>query len=168
MKKDWNVLIGERVAPFGMRGDVKVVPYTDFPDHFQSLDEVCVGDGGADSGMRRIEKARPHKRILVVKFVGINSIDAAETLRGAKIFIRESDLLPLEEGEYYIHDIVGLRVFSTEGEDFGEVKEVLRAPGNDVYVTKQVMIPAAREFVLNIDLCEKKMLVKWIRESDEN
>lgn len=164
-EKDWNVLIGEIVASFGLKGEVKVVPHTDFPDHFQVLERVCVGEEGA---MRRIERARPHKRLVVIKFAGIDDIDAAEALRGSKIFIRESDLVPLEDGEYYIHDIIGLRVFSTEGEYLGEVKEVLKAPGNDVYVTEQLMIPAAREFILEIDLSDRKMLVRWTGDSNED
>jgi len=156
-----DIVIGKIVAPFGRKGEAKVVPFTDFPERFKELGEVYVGSEAA-GGMRSIQGARLHKGSVLIKFEGIDNITAAEALRGAEIRIRESDLLPLEEGTYYIHDLIGLDVLTTEGENLGKVKEVLTGPAQDVYVTERAMIPAVKEFVVSIDLQKKQIVVNPI------
>jgi len=159
---DWDVVIGEIVSPFGRRGEVKVRPETDSPERFDELEEVCVGRGKAGGRVFEIEAVRHHKRAVLIKFAGIDDISAAETLRGSEVRIRESEVAPLEEDEYYVHDIIGLDVVTTEGESLGKVREIVRSPANDVYVTERAMIPAVKEFVVSIDLREKKMVVRPI------
>jgi len=157
----WDVVIGKIVAPFGLRGEVKVFPFTDFPERFEELGEVCVG--GDDTGeVRRIRRARLHKGTVLVQFEGIDDIDAAEGLRGQEVRIRESDLAPLEEGSYYIHDLIGMEVLTTEGESLGKVNQVLTGPANDVYVTDRAMIPAVKEFVKSVDLQKRQITVEPI------
>lgn len=153
-----DVVIGKIVAPFGLKGEVKVVPFTDFPERFKERGEVYVGSEAAGR-MRPIESARSHKGSILIKFEGIDDITAAENLRGAEIRIRECDLVPLEEGSYYIHDLIGLDVLTTEGEDLGKVTEVLTGPAQDVYVTERAMIPAVKEFVVSIDLQKRQIVV---------
>ena len=160
MDDEWNVVIGEVLSPFGRKGEVKVRPQTDFPEHFERLNEVYVGKEKVGGRLLKIEKAWRHKRAIVVKFAGFDDISTAETLRGSEIRIRESELMPLAEGEYYVHDIVGLDVVTTEGEHLGKVREVLHSPANDVYITDRAMIPAVREFVVSIDLREKRIVVR--------
>jgi len=160
---DYNVIIGEVASPFGLRGEVKVRPVTDFPEHFGGLKEVYVGKGSPPrrSGrILKIESARPHKGAVIVKFAGIDDVSAAEALRGMELRISESELMPLEEDEYYIHDIIGLDVETTEGEHLGRVKEILRTPAHDVYITDRAMIPAVKEFIASIDLDRKKMVIR--------
>ncbi len=99
---------------------------------------------------------------LLVKFKGIDDISQAEAIRNMDICIPEAELLPLEEGEYYIDDLLGLQVVTTEGEDMGKVEDVLQSPANDVYVTDRAMIPAVKDIVVKIDLDEKKIIVKPI------
>ncbi|MDI6827349.1 MAG: ribosome maturation factor RimM [Armatimonadota bacterium] len=160
-KDEWNVLIGEVVAPFGRVGEVKVLPYTDYPEHFLELKEVRAQRGKEGKNLR-IESARPHKNLIVVKFEGFDNISAAEQLRGAKLYIREEDLVPLGKDEYYVHDVIGLEVVTPEGKNLGKVKEVIRGVANDVYVTERAMIPAVKEFVVSIDLRKKRMVVRPI------
>lgn len=157
---EWNVTVGEVLTTFGHRGEVKVRPETDSPEHFQKLEQVRLVGGEADGRMLRIEKARLHKRAVIIKFAGIDDMSAAETLRGAEIRVRESQLMPLERDQYYIHDIIGLDVITTDGRRLGKIKEVIRSPANDVYVTDRAMIPAVKEFVVSIDLQEKRMVVR--------
>lgn len=154
-----DVVIGEIVASFGLKGEVKVLPHTDFPERFERLGEVFVAGEGAPGRMMKIEGVRPHKGCLLVKFAGVNDISGAEMLRGAKLRIQESELLPLDENEYYVHDIVGLEVVTTDGESLGTIKEVLRSPANDVYVTDRAMIPAVKKYVRSIDLNAKRIIV---------
>jgi 16S rRNA processing protein RimM len=158
----WRVTIGEIVSPFGRKGEVKVRPLTDFPERFQELDEVCVAHDRDESRVLRIERAWLHKGSVIVKLAGFEDISAAETLRGARILIPESEVMPLPEDEYYVHQIIGLDVFTTEGEYLGKVTQVLRTPAHDVYVTDRAMIPAVKEFVRDISLAEKKIVVRRI------
>lgn len=155
-----DVVIGEIVATFGRRGEVKVLPHTDFHERFERLKDVYTNKGETGGRVLRIENVRYHKGAVLIKFAGIDDISAAEALRGAKIYIRESELMPLAEDEYYVHDILGLDVVTTEGERLGKVRQILRSPANDVYVTDRAMIPAVKEFVVSIDLCAKKMIVR--------
>jgi 16S rRNA processing protein RimM len=158
---DWTVVIGEIVSPFGLRGEVKVLPQTDFPERFEEIEEALVGKGAGGRQMK-IEKVRFHKGLVLVKFAGVDDISTAELLRGMQVRIKESEQPPLEENEYYIHDIIGLDVVTTEGKDLGKVTEVLQSPANDVYITDRAMIPAVKEFVVSIDLDQKKMVVKAV------
>lgn len=152
-----DIVIGEIVAPFGRKGEVKIVPQTDFPERFLELDKMRVDDGEMD-----VEGVRFHKGMALVKFEGIEDISAAEDLRGKKILISESELSPLEEDEYYIHDIVGMEALTTEGESLGRIREVLRSPANDVYVTDRAMIPAVKEYVVSIDIPGGKIVVRSV------
>ena len=152
-----DIVIGEIVAPFGRKGEVKIVPQTDFPERFLDLDKMRVDDREMD-----VEGVRFHKGMALVKFEGIEDISAAEDLRGKKILISESELSPLEEDEYYIHDIVGMEAFTTEGESLGRIREVLRSPANDVYVTDRAMIPAVKEYVVSIDIPGGKIVVRSV------
>lgn len=156
-----DIVIGKIVASFGRKGEAKVVPFTDFPERFKELGEVYVGSEAAGR-MRPIEGVRLHKGSVLIKFEGVDDIGAAEALRGAEIRIRESDLMPLEEGTYYIHDLIGVDVLTTEGENLGKIQEVLTGPAQDVYVTERAMIPAVKEFVVSVDLQKRQIVVKPI------
>lgn len=156
-----EIVIGEITSPFGRKGEVKVLLLTDYPERFEKLEQVYVklGQGGR---VLHVEKVWYHKKGLIIKFVGIDDISSADALRGGTISIREADLMPLDEDEFYIHDIIGLEVVTTEGESLGRVKEVLRSPANDTYVTDRAMIPAVKEFVEKVDLKAGKITVKRV------
>lgn len=157
---EFNIPIGEITATFGRKGEVKVKPDTDFPERFEELEEVFVSGGNIAGRLIEVEDSWYQKGSVILKFPGVDNISAAEEYRGAKIYIRESDLMPTEEDEYYIHDIIGLEVVTDKGENLGKVKEVLRSAANDVYVTDRAMIPAVKEFIESIDLAEGKIIVK--------
>jgi 16S rRNA processing protein RimM len=101
-----------------------------------------------------------NKNVVIIQFDGYNDMTAAESLRGAKLYTSKSAQVPLPEGEYYIDDIIGVSVTTSDGDDLGTIHEVLRSPANDVYVTERAMIPAVKEFVVSLDIKEKKMVVK--------
>ncbi|MBP6965435.1 MAG: 16S rRNA processing protein RimM [Armatimonadetes bacterium] len=157
----WDVVIGKITSPFGLKGEVKVFPLTDFPERFSELAQAYLGTE-SDGRMWVIESVRFHKGLVLIKFEGVDDITAADGLRGMEIRIRRGDLVPLEEGRYYIHDIVGLGVLTTDGEDLGKVEQVLTGSANDVYVTPRAMIPAVREFVVSVDLSKKQIVVKAV------
>lgn len=155
----WDVVIGEIVATFGLRGEVKVLPQTDYPERFEQLKEVYVSPDKGRGRIMEIASVRFHKGVVLVRFAGIDDISTAETLRGMKVRVQEEEEKPLGKGEYYVHDIIGMDVVTTEGKDLGKVTEILRSPANDVYVTDRAMIPAVKEIVASIDLDQRKITV---------
>ncbi|WP_258955107.1 ribosome maturation factor RimM [Sporomusa ovata] len=167
MPKTELITIGKIVAPHGVRGDVRIVPLTDFPDRFYDLTKVLV-DG---VGELALESARQHKKFILLKFSGLDSINDIEHLRDKLIQIRREDAVKLPEGRYYIFDIIGLNVFTEEGNLLGTIIDVLQPGSNDVYVVKQqdkseVLIPAIKEVVKKIDILGKQMIVKLQEEMD--
>jgi 16S rRNA processing protein RimM len=161
-ESEYTVLIGKIVSTFGLKGEVKVWPYTDWPEHFQELETVCVGFDRNSCWIHKIEKVRYHKSLVILKLSQVDSIEEAEKLRGMQIFIRESELMPLPENQYYIHDIIGMDVVTTEGEYLGKICEILRSPAHDIYVADKALIPAVKEFVVSIDVKKKQMVIKPI------
>lgn len=158
-KDEYNVLVGEIVNTFGNKGEVKVYPHTDFPERLSAGKYICLKREGYQAMMLKIARSRPHKNIIIIKFDDVEDMNAAEDLRGWLLYTNEKDRKPLNEGEYYISDIIGMSVVTTEGESLGSIKEVLRSLANDVYVTDRAMIPAVREFVVDVDVPNKRMVV---------
>lgn len=161
------ITIGKIVAPHGVRGDVRIFPLTDFPDRFHALKTVYV----ENVGQMQLESARPHKKFILLKFAGINTMNEAGNLSGKLLKIGREDLVQLPAGQYYIFDIIGLNVFNEEGELLGIITDVLQPGSNDVYVIEtqdkqELLVPAIKEVVKQIDIAGKKMLVKLQEEMD--
>ena len=111
-----------------------------------------------------MEKVRFFKQFVIVKFKGIDNINDIEPYRGAELWIDREQAVPLEEGEYFIADLVGLAVMTDEGERLGSLKEVIRTGANDVYEVlmengKTVLLPVIPECVLDVDLEKGEVLV---------
>ena len=164
-----NVTIGKIVAPHGVRGDVRILPFTDFPDRFLNMKNVLLEDGS----QLTIEKAKRHKQFILLKFKGIDDMDAAEKLRNLALQVKREDAVPLPEGSYYIFDIVGLSVYTEAGELLGKVTNVLETGSNDVYVVDRpdekqaLLIPALKKVVTNIDVSGGRIVVKLQEEWSE-
>jgi 16S rRNA processing protein RimM len=141
--------IGNIVAPFGVRGELKVRPLTDIPNRFAEMKMVYLG---AEHNQYRIVSVRPYKgEMFVLKLAGINDANTAETLRNAALMIPLSQLAELPPDSYYQHDILGLQVIIVTG-------------SNDVYVIKtpggkQILIPAIKDVVKQVDLNRKMMYI---------
>ncbi len=158
---------GEIVGTHGIRGEVKILPWADGPEFLQEFQTLYL-DGEA----RAVESCRVHKSLLLVKLRGVDSVEAAQRLRGRVVQIdRES--VTLAEGTVFIADLIGLPVFA-EGERLGALKEVLTLPANNVYVVegggKRWMIPAVSEFLERVDVEAGEIHVRLIEglESDAN
>ena len=154
--------IGQVVAPFGVRGELKVHLLTDIPNRFQQLEAIHVGP---DFHRYRIERVRPHKGdVIVLKLVGIDDANAAETLRRLELCIPLSHLAKLPPDSYYQHDILGLRVITVDNRELGPIVEIIETGSNDVYVIKgqdgkQLLIPAIKAVVKQIDLIRGTMYI---------
>lgn len=158
-REPWDLVIGQIVAPFGIQGEVRVRPETDFPERFPGLARVCLELPGGEEREVGVRRARVTPKGVLLLLEGCESRDEAAALRQAWVKIPQRMAARLREGEYYTHQIIGLRAYTAEGRDLGEVTEVISSPANDVYVTKAAMIPALREVVREIDLERGRMVV---------
>ena len=153
-KTEWAT-IGQVVTLFGVHGELKVRPLTDIPDRFTQLEAVYLG---SDYRRLEIERVRPYKgEMVLLKLRGIDDANTAETLCRQNLLIPVSQLAQLPPDSYYQHDILGLTVLLPDGRELGRIVDILETGSNDVYVVreldgKQVLIPAIREVVRQIDL----------------
>lgn len=160
--QDW-VAVGEVTAPFGMRGELKVRPLTDFPERFAQTSTLYVGD---DHTPHAVEAARIQGAQVILRLAGVESIEAAETLRGATLWIPAAELLPLPPDTYYLHDLIGLRVRHVDGRALGVVSDVLTGLGNDLLVVREpesgaeTLLPAVKEFIKRVDVAGGELLVE--------
>lgn len=154
--------IGQVVALFGIRGELKVRLLTDIPERFQQLEVIYLGP---EHQPHKIERVRPHKgEIIILKLVGIDEANAAEALRRQELMIPVSQLAKLPAGSYYQHDILGLDVFTLTNRALGSLVDIIETGSNDVYIVqgpdgKQVLIPAIKEIVRQIDLKRRTMYI---------
>ena len=151
--------IGQIVNTFGIKGEVKVVPFTDDITRFDELKTVYVKIKGK-SELYKIENVKYHKNMVLVKFKGIDNIETAEKLRNAFLEVDRKDAIPLEEGTYYIVDLIGLDVYTDEGKLLGKVDDIYNTGGKDIYVVKdelgkQILLPGIDEVIKEVILDEK-------------
>ncbi len=150
------VTIGRIVALFGLRGEVKALPQTDIPNRFSQLREVYLGP---EHQRRRLIKASPYKENMVLlRLAGIDSASAAGPLIGQEIAIPLDQIPALPADHYYIHDLIGLRVESSAGQNLGVIADILTTGANDVYVVREAgsgretLVPAVKEMVKRVDI----------------
>jgi len=147
-----RVAVGRINSPWGVRGHVKVTPFTDNPERLAVGSRVYV-----DGELRQIRDVKSPRGFPCVLFEGISGTEGAERLRNTLIEIDEAELPTLPEGEYYVHDLIGLRVITSAGEEFGTIAEVLETGSNDVYVVrrpgqKDLLVPAIDGVLLEVNV----------------
>ena len=155
---------GEIVTTHGIKGEVKVLPWLDSPEDLCDFDRCRI-----DGKEFEIEQCRVQKTCNLVKFAGIDTMEAAQAMRGKRIELYREDI---DDEVIFAAELIGMEVFC-DGELIGKIKEVLDYPGNSVYVVKgarEYMIPAVKEFILSTDMEKNEMQVKLIEgmRSDEN
>lgn len=162
------VSIGRITAPHGLRGAVRVYPLTDVPDRFAALKYAYVHAPGKPRQRVTVERAAYRKQMAIVYFQEITDIDAAEALRDAYLQVPKEEVAPLPEDAYYVFELIGLDVWTDEGVHVGRIADVLTpGVGNDVYVVEreresEVLIPAVKEFVVEIDLPGSRLVIRPI------
>jgi len=163
LHEEWNLTIGEIVAPFSRFGEAKVRLETDFPDRFARLRQVCLRWPDGSARLYRVESVRPHKGQILLKLRGIASIDEAETLRGALVQVRRQEAVALPANQFYIHEMLGGEVVTPEGRLLGLLTAVLRGPANDVLVVgegqHEILLPAVQAVVREIDRARRRIVV---------
>ena len=152
--------IGRVARPFGLRGELKVQLLTDFREQLGRLRTVYLGP---QAQPWKVEAIRLHKAAALLKLDGCDDRTAAEALRGALVQIPREDAVPLKEGEYYEHQIVGMTVVEEDGTLLGKVVEIISTGANDVYVVRgpdgELLLPAIESVILEIDLDVDRMVV---------
>ncbi len=153
--KNKTLQVGQIVNTHGLRGEVKVVSWTDYPEVFEGFEYVYTDIKGEKSTLE-INSIKYQKGNLIVKFKGVDHIDEAEKLKNHTLYIDREQLGEPDEG-YYICDLIGCKVKTDEDVFLGEVIDVFKTGSNDVYVVrteegKQILLPVIDEVILSVDI----------------
>lgn len=158
--------VGVIANTHGIKGEVKVFPTTQDPKRFEWLKEVLL-DTGKEMLTLEVSSVRFFKNLVIVKFKGINNINDIEKYKGRDLYVTRENAIPLEEGEYYIADIIGATVYTEEGEEFGILEDVLETGANLVYSVKhegkEVLLPVIKDCVKSVDPQEKKIVIHLLK-----
>ena len=157
---DGRIVIGRVGAAHGIHGDLRIIPLTDFPERFSALREVMVGDE-----LLHVAHVKSQGKNFLMRFREYTVREDAQRLTGRLLTVARAEAAPLDEGEYYVFDIVGLTVYDEEDNELGSVENVLRTGSNDVYAVRsedgrELLIPALRAVVQSIDLPGGRMTVR--------
>lgn len=155
--------IGKIVNTHGIKGALKVYPYTDDPNRFLDLDRVFLGK---EKTILYLDTVAIRKNMVYITFKDYNSINDVLRFKDSNIYILQEERIPLEENQYFISDLIGLKVYDEREIYLGEVIDIQQGPGNDIYLIKDHeltwLLPGVKEFILSINIQEKKMLVRLI------
>ena len=155
--------VGVITSTHGVRGEVKVFPTTDDMNRFKKLKSVIL-DTGKEHKTLNIEGVKFFKNMVILKFKGLDNINDVEMWRQKDLLITRDQAVKLNPDENFIVDLIGLNVLTDEGETLGVMKDVLQTGANDVYIVKtaagkEVLLPAIKDCILNVDLEKGEMLV---------
>lgn len=158
--------IGQIVNTRGLRGEVKLNSFSEDSKRFEKVSSIFVKN---KTGFEeyQIQKVSYSKNQVILKLKGIDHIDYAEKLRNLFVYIKRSDLEELEEGQYYIADLIGLEVFEDDGKKLGIVDDVFNTKSNSVYVVRTDLgelkyLPNIPDVIKQVDIQNKKIIVTLI------
>ncbi|RDY24800.1 16S rRNA processing protein RimM [Romboutsia maritimum] len=157
--------IGQIVNTQGLKGEVRVYPFTDDIYRFDELESFYLGKDLET--LWDVEKVRYKGNMIIMKIKDIDTVEMAEKLKNKFMYVSREESRDLESGEYFIADMIGIDVFTLDGTKVGVLKEVLQYAANDVYVVKgeenEYLIPAIMKFVPTINMDERKMIIDPIK-----
>lgn len=156
--------VGVISSTHGIRGEVKVFPTTDDASRYKKLKHVFI-DTGKEQIPMEITQVKFSKQFVIVKFKGIDTINEAEQYKSMSLLINREDAVPLGQDEYYIADMIGMQVYTEDGELFGELTDIMKTGANDVYVIQtkeqgEVLVPAIRQCVHSVDVAGNRMEIR--------
>ena len=148
--------VGIIASTHGVRGQVKVYPTTDDPRRFRRLKEVVL-DTGKEKMNLEIEGVKFFKQFVILKFKGLDNINDIEKYRQKSLYVTRKNAVRLQRDEYFIADLIGLKVQDEDGKELGTVKDVIETGANDVYEVemadgKSLLLPAIKQCILNVDV----------------
>jgi 16S rRNA processing protein RimM len=157
------ITVGKVKSPHGVYGETRIVCLTDYPSRFRPGLEVLLSPPLEYSDRLTIERVRWHRRSLLIKFKGISSRSEAEQLKGRRLVVPREEAVKLPADTFWIYEIIGLEVCTSDGQVLGRVTEVLRTGSNDVYVVKdkrEYLIPATKEVIKQVDLENGRLIIE--------
>ena len=148
--------VGIITSTHGVRGEVKVYPTTDDPRRFRRLREVVL-DTGRENLNLEIEGVKFFKQFVILKFKGLDNINDIEKYRQKSLYVTRKNAVRLQRDEYFIADLIGLKVQDEDGAELGTVKDVIETGANDVYEVemadgRSLLLPAIKQCILNVDV----------------
>lgn len=148
--------VGIITSTHGIKGEVKVYPTTDDPRRFRRLKEVILDSGKGDVVLE-IESVKFSKNLVILKFRGLDTPEEMAKYRQKGLYVTRENAVRLGRDEYFIADLMGLRVLDEDGTEIGVLREVLETGANDVYIIdlrdgRELLLPAIRECVLHVDV----------------
>lgn len=160
--------VGVIANTHGVHGEVKVYPTTDDVNRFKKLKQVFL-DNGKELRELEVTGVKFFKNLVILKFKGVDTLNEVERWKQLDLLVTRENAIPLNEGEYYVYDLIGLSVFSDTDETnpLGELTEVLQTGANDVYIVKtkenkEILIPAIKDCEIRVSLSDKKMTVHFL------
>lgn len=158
--------IGQIVNTYGIKGYLKIVPYTDDIIRFEKLESIYI-EVKKELKDFIIEDVKYSKNLVLLKLKGIDDINSAEIYKNCYIKIPRSQAVKLPENSYFIVDLIGLNVYTDNDEELGNIIDVFSTGANDIYVVKnelgkQVLLPAISDVIKKVDIQNKKMIVHLI------
>jgi 16S rRNA processing protein RimM len=162
------LLVGRVLRPHGVRGELRVEIITDYPEQLAQHAYFYLARPDSPEIVHRYSVAglRFHRKALLLKLNDCDDRNAADELRGMLVQIPVEEAVPLEEGEYYLFQLIGVRVETEDGEWLGQVVDVIETGANDVYVVRgprgEVLLPAIDDVIVDLDLESKRMQVHLI------
>lgn len=155
--------IGQIVNHFGIKGMVKVNPFTDDISQFEEMETILVDKKGSIQEMQ-IEEVKYSKNQVLLKLKGIETVEEAEKYRNCYLKLPREKARKLPKNTYFIADLIGLEVYTEEGNLLGKVDDIYNTGASDIYVIKdelgkQILLPAIKEVIKQVDLEQEKIVV---------
>ncbi len=158
--------IGQIVNTFGIKGMVKIKPFTDDINRFDRLKKIYISNKNGKKEYQ-IQEVKYHKNMVLMKLEGVDTPEQADLLRQSYLLVDRADEEPLEEGVYYIVDLLGLEVYTDDNKLLGKVDDIFNTGSNDIYVVKdemgkQILLPGIPDVLKNVDLEKGRITVHLI------
>ena len=160
MKKQY-LEAGKIVTTHGIKGEIKIMPYTDYPELLCEFDRLFLGKNHEEIN---VERSRVFKNMVIAKLEGYDTPEVAERLRNKILYMHRDDL-ELDEDTYFIQDLIGIEVSDADsGFVYGKITDVMQTGANDVYVIqgkeREYLVPAIPEVVISTDIDENTMTIR--------
>lgn len=163
--------VGTMVNTHGIRGELRVIATTDFPEErFQKGKQLFIDNN--EKTPVEIATVRPHKQFILVSFKDMQNINDIEKYKGMDLLVADADLQTLEEGEFYYKDIIGAEVVTEDGVSVGNVKEIFETGANDVWVVKRqgkddLLLPMIEDVIKAVDVDNQKITIDLLEGLDD-
>ena len=154
------IVVGKIVNTHGIKGDIKIYPYTTNMERFSILKKAYIGQ---DKLSVEIENIKYHKGMILLKLKGFNNINEVLKFKDEFIFVDELNKVKLPKDNYFIYELIDCKVFDLDGNSLGYIKDVLQNSSNDIYIIKdkdkEYLIPAVKKFIKEVNIVEKKVVI---------